>query len=121
MCERFNKPTALRTLPKTIEASVYNHVRSVLRRLACPLRIDVSEHRGLEMILDEDIWLCVDAGAGDQPVMVRSSFVVRGRGGLQAPVPCRLELYHRFAGAVTGSVLDTLDDALAAKFRRLSV
>ena len=61
------KPTALRTMPKSIEASVYNHVRLALRRLGFPLRVPVPGHRGLEIILDDRIWLCVDANAEESP------------------------------------------------------
>lgn len=110
--------TALRTMPKTIEASVYNHVRLALRRLGSPLRIAVPEHRGLEIILDDHLWLCVDVNADDQPVMAWLDFASHGRDDLQAPVPCALELYHRFAGLVMGSVLDALDEALAERLRQ---
>jgi len=110
-------PTALRTLPKTIEASVYNHVRLALRRLGAPLRIAVPDHRGLEIILDHHLWLCVDANAEDQPVMAWKEFASQGRDDLQAPVACTLELYHRFAGLVMGSALDALGEALHERLR----
>jgi len=105
-------PAVLRSMPKTIEASVYNHARLALRRLGSPLRVEVPGHRGLEIILDHHLWLCVDANAEDQPVMAWLDFGTRGRDNLQAPVRCNLELYHRFAGLVMGSALDSLDDAL---------
>ena len=106
-------PTALRTMPKTIEAPVYNHVRLALRRLGSPLRVAVPGHRGLEIILESRVWMCVDANAQDQPVMAWLDFSNRGRDNLQAPVSCTLELYHRCAGLVMGSALDALDDALS--------
>ena len=107
------KPTALRTMPKTIEAPIYNHVRLALRRLGTPLRVAVPGHRGLEIILENHLWLCVDANADDQPVMAWLAFEVHHRDNLQEPVRCSLELYHRFAGLVMGSVLDSLDEALS--------
>ena len=105
-------PAALRNMPKTIEAVVYNHVRLALRRLGSPLRVEVPGHRGLEIILDNHEWLCVDANAEDQPVMAWVDFASHGRDNLQAPVSCTLELYHRCAGLVMGSALDSLNDAL---------
>jgi len=111
---------ALRTLPKSIEASVYNHVRLALLRLGRPLRIEVPRHRGLEMILDDDSWLCVDACADDQPIMAWLDFARHGRDSLHQPVTCTLELYHRCAGLVMGTVLDDLDVALAERLHALS-
>ena len=105
-------PTVLRTMPKTIEASTYNHVRLALRRLGAPLRVAVPEHRGLEILLDDHFWYCVDANAEDQPVMAWVDFAAQHRDNLHEPITCTLELYHRFAGLVMGSVLDALNEAL---------
>jgi len=109
---------ALRTMPKSIEASIYNHVRLALRRLGCPLRIEIPEHRGLEITLDDDIWLCVDANADDQPVMAWLAFGTHRRDNLHEPVTCTLELYHRCAGLVMGSALDALGEALAERLKQ---
>jgi hypothetical protein len=102
----------LRKMPKTIEASVYNRARLALRRLGAPLRVAVPEHRGLEILLDDNLWLCVDANAEDQPVMAWVEFAVRHRDNLHEPIFCTLELYHRCAGLVMGSALDALNAAL---------
>jgi len=110
-------PTALRTMPKTIEASVYNHVRLALRRLGAPLRVEVPGHRGLEIILDDHIWLCVDSNAGDQPVMAWLNFNTHHRRNLHEPVSCNLELYHNYAGLVMGSTLDSLDEILIERLK----
>jgi len=106
-------PTPLRTMPKTIEAPVYNHVRIALRRLGSPLRVEVPGHRGLEIILESRVWMCVDANADDQAVMAWLHFDNRDRDDLQAPVGCTLELYHHCAGLVMGTAVDALDDALS--------
>jgi len=113
-----DQPThmVLRRMPKSIEASVYNHVRLALRRLGCPLRVEVPGHRGLDVILDKETWLCVDSNADDQPVLAWISFT--GRDSLHEPVSCHLELYHRFAGLVMGSVLDALDEVLAERLKQ---
>jgi hypothetical protein len=114
------RPTVLRTMPKSIEASVFNHVRLALRRLGSPLRVAVPGHRGLEIILEDHIWLCVDTTADDQPVMAWLKFGSHHRDSLHEPIGCTLELYHRFAGLVMGSTLDSLDEALTERLRRES-
>jgi hypothetical protein len=107
-----NKP-ALRVLPKTIEASCYNHVRFALCRLGKPLRIELPDHRGLEIILDNDCWLCVDSSHDDQIIMAWSDFDTRKHNqALHEAVPCQLRLYHMCAGLVMGSALDALDEML---------
>ena len=108
---------ALRTLPKSIEASVYNHVRLALLRLGRPLRIEVPRHRGLDVILDDDAWLVVDSCADDQPILAWLDFIRHGRDNLLAPMSCTLELYHRCAGLIMGTALDALDEALGARLK----
>lgn len=109
---------ALRTMPKSIEAATYNHVRLALKRISRPLRVEIPRHRGLEVILDADLWLCVDATAEDMPIMAWHEFATQGRDDLQAPVACTLELFHRCAGLVMGSVPDALNEALAELLRQ---
>lgn len=104
--------TPLRTYPKHIEAACYNHVRLALRRFGAPLRLGLPRHRGLEIILEDDLWLCVDAAREDTPVLAWFDFATRGRASLHTPVPCRLELYHVHAGLVMGTALEALNEAL---------
>lgn len=103
---------ALRTYPKQIEAACYNHARLALLRFGSPLRVGLPRHRGLEVILEDDLWLCVDATREDAPVLAWFDFATRGRAALHAPVPCQLELYHVHAGLVMGTALEALDEAL---------
>ena len=110
-------PTPLRTMPKIMAAVTYNHVRLALHRIECPLRVAIPGHRGLEIILDEQVWLCVDANAEDQPIMAWVDFITHGRDNLQSPVNCILQFYHTHAGLVMGSVPDALNDSLAELLR----
>jgi len=106
----------LRIMPKTIEATCYNHVRLALRRLGNPLRVELPDHRGLEIILNSHHWLCVDSTHDDQPIMAWMDFDTRSHNqALYEPVPCQLRLYHMHAGLVMGSALDALDQSLAEK------
>jgi len=107
---------ALRILPKTIEAICYNHVRLALARLGNPLRVALPEHRGLEVILNNQHWLCVDSNHDDQPIMAWLDFDTHSYNrALHEPVPCQLRLYHIHAGLVMGSALDALNQSLAEK------
>lgn len=102
--------TPLRRLPKTIDAQCYNRIRVRLLRGTTPLRLRIPDHRGLEMIVTENAWLCVDATQGDQPIAAWSEFETAGRAALHQPVACRLSLYHIHAGLVMGSALQALTE-----------
>lgn len=106
----------LRVMPKTIDAACYNQVRLALRRLGKPLRVELPEHRGLEIILENDAWLCVDSARNDQPIMAWLAFDTRKHNtALHEPVPCELRLYHMHAGLIMGSALDALEKSLVMK------
>ncbi|WP_090720795.1 hypothetical protein [Nitrosomonas sp. Nm166] len=102
----------LRIFPKQINAVCYNRGRLALLRVGRPLRVALLQHRGLEVILDKAMWLCVDSTADDQPVMAWREFKIRGRNNLHLPVACELWLYHSCAGLIMGSALDDLEQAL---------
>lgn len=105
----------LRVMPKKIPAACYNRVRLALIRLGKPLRVDLPRHRGLEMVLADDAWCCVDSLAEDQLVLAWRSFSSGGRDNLTEPVACELFLYHHCAGLVMGSVLSAMEEALDAR------
>jgi hypothetical protein len=114
--------TALRVMPKTIEATCYNHVRLALSRLGNPLRVDIPDHRGLDIILSDQHWLCVDNFRGDQPILAWLDFDTRKHNtGLHEPVTCQLRLYHMHAGLIMGSALDALHQALQKQLAEYSV
>jgi len=102
----------LRIFPKKIEAACYNRGRLALLRFGHPLRITLQQHRGLEVILDNTMWLCIDSTTDDQPVMAWREFQIQGRCNLHHPVACELWLYHSCAGLIMGSALDDLDKTL---------
>lgn len=104
----------LRVLPKEIPAACYNRARLALIRLGKPLRIDLVRHRGLEIVLHDEAWICVDSFAEDQLIMVWREFKSAGRDDLTGPVACELSLYHHCAGLVMGSALGDLEQALEA-------
>jgi hypothetical protein len=103
----------LRIMPKTIEAACYNQVRLALLRLGNPLRVALPGHRGLEIILEDSHWVCVNSAFDDQPIMAWLDFDTRKHNkALHEPVPCQLHLYHMHAGLIMGSALDALEQSL---------
>lgn len=110
----------LRVMPKTIEAVCYNHAHLALLRISNPLRVELPDHRGLEIILSRHDWLCVDSANDDQPIMAWLDFDTRSHNqALHEPVPCLLRLYHMHAGLVMGSALDALNQSLVDKLAAL--
>jgi len=108
----------LRVMPKTIEAPCYNRVRLALLRLGKPLRLSLRNPRGLEAILDDRNWVCVDATAGDLPVLAWSGFAVQGRDNLHKPVDCQVKLFHWKAGLIMGAALEGIESALCERLER---
>ena len=102
-----------RIFPKQIEAACYNRVRLALLRLENPLRIALAQHRGLEVILYDDRWLCIDSFAEDQLVMTWCDFQIHARDNLYEPIACELWLYHHCAGMIMGSALNDLHQVIS--------
>jgi len=100
--------TPIRVLPKRIDAVCYNRIRLELLRRGAPLRVAVPRHRGLEILLTDEVWLGIQALGQDLPLLAWSRFEVTARTGLNEPVVCQLSLYHVHAGLIMGSALEAL-------------
>lgn len=105
-------PKPLRIFPKKIEAACYNRARLALLRLENPLRVTLQKHRGLDVILSNVNWLCVDSFAEDQPVLAWCDFKVHARNNLHRPIATNLWLFHSCSGLIMGSALDDLHQSL---------
>ncbi len=117
MSSRLPAKEPLRNFPKRIDADCYNRARLALHRIANPLRLPLTEHRGLDAILYEDCWLVVDSLQADEPVMAWVEFARRQ--ALHEPVECVLKLYHTHAGLVMGTALEDLDKVLSDELAAL--
>lgn len=114
----------LRVLPRTIGATDFNRARLALRWLGRPLRVTLPEHRGLDVILDNQTWSCVDSCHEDRLILAWRSFAMAERQGLHESVRCELCFYHMHAGLIMGSALEQLSQALAqrlASYREVGV
>lgn len=105
-------PQPLRIFPKQIEAACYNRARLALLRLGSPLRVTLQNHRGLDVILSNFNWLCVDSFADDQLVLAWCDFKIHARSDLHRPVATDLWLFHSCSGLIMGSALEDLHQSL---------
>ena len=106
---------ASHTLHKIIPAEDYNRVRLALLRISNPMRIELQGMRCLDIILNDQYWLCIDPCVNDRPIMAWTDFQSTDRSAIHTPVSCMLRLYHMHAGLVMGEVLEALGRTLRLK------
>lgn len=111
MKSRLDDVPALWVFASTVEAQHYNRVRRALMHLGEPIRFELKPLRGLEMLLGEDVWLCVDGSNNDLPVIAWTHFHSR-RDALHTPVECEVRYYHSHAAMIVPTVLEELDSEL---------
>jgi hypothetical protein len=97
----------------------YNRVRIALSRLDNPLRIELINLRGLDIVIDDDVWVCVDRTLNDLPIFAWTDFDYSSRTNLFEPVACRLRFYHNHADLICGTVLDLINRNLDSRLLRL--
>lgn len=73
----------------------------------------------LDIILNDQYWLCIDRCVGDQPILAWTAFETLERSALNASVACELRLYHYHAGLVMGEVLQSLGQTLQQRLDNL--
>ena len=91
-----------------VDAELFNQVRLALLRLENPLRFPLPGLRHLEMILDEETWICVDESLNDIPVLAWLDFETAGRASLHEPIPCRLFTYHCHADIIIERIRENI-------------
>jgi len=95
-----------------IDGARYNQVRLGLLRLENPLRLKLTGLRGMDIILDDTTWVCVDRTMYDLPVLAWTDFENSNRNGLHEPVHCQLHFYHIHADLIIETVLATMTSVL---------
>lgn len=111
MIDRVRDIPPLRTLPYTMPAAHYNHIKLALLRLGSPLELELPRF-GLALILDRRSWLGLSLWQEWLPMIEWTRFDTRSRRGLDQPVACELRLYHVHAGLLMGPALEALDEVL---------
>jgi hypothetical protein len=113
--DRLQELPAYSTEQAALEAVRYNCIRLALLRSEPPLRIALQSLRNLDMVIEEDLWVCVDRDLNDVPIVAWKSFRTHGRTGLDAPVPCTVKFYHAHAATIARRVLDDACKVLGAR------
>jgi len=116
---QIDKLTALHSLQKVIDHADYNRIRLALQRIKQPIRVTLEDMRCLDVIIDDDYWLCIDTCMNDRPIMAWVSFESSGRTGLNQSVVCELRLYHIHGGLVMGEVLENIGKELQKRLSTL--
>jgi hypothetical protein len=115
MPSRIHEVPVLKSMPTIIDAAHYNRIRLALLRLENPLRFTLSHLRGLDVLLNDEAWVCVDRTMNDLPVLAWTDFETRGRSGLHEPVRCQLRFYHAHAGIIIKTLLQDIDAELSRR------
>ncbi|HEY5604042.1 MAG TPA: hypothetical protein VIM41_13130 [Gammaproteobacteria bacterium] len=119
MKSRLNDIPIIKTVPSYVGATHFNRVRLSQLRLDSSLRLELFSLRGLDILIDDDAWVCIDRTLGDLPVLAWTEFDKRNRKGLHQPVPCKLRFYHNHADLICGTVLDDLGRILERRLAKL--
>lgn len=120
MKSRIEDIPKLKTEPSSIEGAHFNQVRLALLRLENPLRLKLPGLRGMDIILDDKSWVCVDRTLYDLPVIAWTDFGHIEREGLHEPVPCLLHYYHVHADLITETVLSAVFVELGKRLKSMS-
>ena len=119
MRSRLSDAPILKTTPTYIEAMYYNRVRLALSRIDNPIRIELINLRGLDIVIDDEVWACVDRTLNDLPIFAWTDFEYGARNNLFEPVACQLRFYHNHADLICGTVLDLINRNLDSRLSRL--
>ncbi len=114
-----DKLSSAHTLQKVIDPADYNRIRLALRRIGTPLRLTLENMRCLDVILDDEYWICIDTCAHERPVMAWTSFQISERSALHESVTCELRLYHVHGGLVMGEVMENIGHELQQRLDAL--
>ena len=103
----------------TVSAEVYNTVRLALRRLAPVVRMPLPGLAQIDIIIDDDSWVCVDRSMDDLPIVAWTNFSCNER-GLHEPINCQLHYYHFCAAKIARSALQATKSLLDGRLREKS-
>ncbi len=107
MTTRLEDVPIIKIKPTTVKAEVFNRIRLGLLRLENPLRLPLAGLRGMDMILSDNSWVCVDRSLYDLPVLAWTNLNSSERDALHAPVTAQLNFYHIHANVIAETVLST--------------
>jgi hypothetical protein len=101
-----------------LPAALFNEIRLALIRLGQSLRFPIEGLRNLEIILDKETWIVVDASLNDIPVVAWVDFEDEHRSSLHQPMKCMVYSYHAHADIIIDKVLEALHEELDARLHQ---
>jgi hypothetical protein len=101
---------AIRSMPYTLDAALYNHVRLALLRIGNPLEVEL-EKLGIDMVLEKTCWIGYHCQQLSLPLIGWDEFDTR-RSALNTPVACIMHLYHQHSWLQMPKILLALDKEL---------
>jgi len=92
-----------------VDASVFNCIKLAQirqgRGQAHALRLRLNELRHLDLIIDDETWICVDRDQNDIPILAWLNFNTQHRQDLHKAIECEIYSYHAYAEMIEQRVL----------------
>lgn len=107
---------AMRSIPCTLDAALYNHARLALLRFGNPLELELGS-LAIDMVLENACWIGYYSYQTSLPLIAWDGFE-QNRSALDAPVGCIMHLYHQHSWLQMPKILSAMDEELQL---RLSV
>ena len=107
---RVRNVPAIRSVPYTLDAALYNHVRLALLRIGNPLELEL-EKLGIDMVLEKSCWIGYHCLQLSLPLIAWDGFET-SRSALDTPVTCTMHLYHQHSWLQMPKILLALDKEL---------
>lgn len=101
---------AIRSMPCTLDAALYNRARLALLRIANPLELELGK-LGIDLVLEHACWVGYYSYQTSLPLIAWDDFDTH-RSALDAPVACTMHLYHNHSWLQMPKILLALDKEL---------
>lgn len=101
---------AIRSMPYTLDAVLYNHVRLALLRISNPLELELGK-LGIDLVLENTNWVGYHCLQLSLPLIAWDGFETN-RSALDTPVGCTMHLYHQHSWLQMPKILLALDEEL---------
>lgn len=92
-----------------IDAPVFNRIKLAQIRKGKgrwhALRVHLKELRHLDLIIDDETWICVDRDQNDIPIIAWLNFKTEHRQDLHKAIECDIYSYHAYADMIEQRVL----------------
>jgi len=109
MMQRLHDIPVYSTLETQVPAEYYNRIKLTTLRLGGAVRFGLKGFQYVDVIIDNDSWVCVDTSLDDLPMVAWVDFNVRGRDNLYQPITCTLNYYHYMSGLIARDALPNID------------